>query len=82
MADRLWGAIARLAILGSLAVLSGAAATEEAALPAKPVRVLVPFSPGGAVDIVARTIGDEFSRRWGQTVVIEKRPGAAGIDGD
>jgi tripartite-type tricarboxylate transporter receptor subunit TctC len=43
------------------------------------VRLLVPFPPGGAVDIVARTLGDELTRRWGQQVVIENRPGAGGI---
>ncbi len=79
MPNRLRGAIAGLAILGSLAVLSDAAIAEEAAFPAKPVRVLVPFPPGGAVDIVARTIGDELTRRWGQSVVIENRPGAGGV---
>jgi tripartite-type tricarboxylate transporter receptor subunit TctC len=61
----------------------GAAASAQDAdhgtFPAKPVRLLVPFPPGGAVDIVARTLGDELTRRWGQQVVIENRPGAGGI---
>src|SRR5260370_6328898 len=39
--------------------------------------LLVPFAPGGAVDIVARTLGDELSNRWGRAVVVENRPGAA-----
>ena len=79
MPNRLRVVVTGLAILGSLAVLSGAAIAEEAAFPAKPVRVLVPFPSGGAVDIVARTIGDELTRRWGQSVVIENRPGAGGM---
>jgi tripartite-type tricarboxylate transporter receptor subunit TctC len=67
-----------------LAVLAwGATASAQDAdhgtFPAKPVRLLVPFPPGGAVDIVARTLGDELTRRWGQQVVIENRPGAGGI---
>jgi tripartite-type tricarboxylate transporter receptor subunit TctC len=43
------------------------------------VHVLVPFAPGGAVDIVARTLGDELSARWGRAVVVENRPGAGGV---
>jgi tripartite-type tricarboxylate transporter receptor subunit TctC len=70
-------------VVASLAVLAwGATAlaqdAERAAYPSKPVRLLVPFPPGGAVDIVARTLGDELTRRWGQSVVIENRPGAGG----
>jgi len=65
-----------------LGLLAGGVASaqdaEQRAYPTKPVRVLVPFPPGGAVDIVARTIGDELTRRWGQSVVIENRPGAGG----
>jgi tripartite-type tricarboxylate transporter receptor subunit TctC len=60
-------------------IASGSAQdTERAAYPTKPVRILVPFPAGGAVDIVARTLGDELSKRWGQSVVIENRPGAGG----
>ena len=71
-------------IVAMLAVLAwGAAASAQDAdhgtFPAKPVRLLVPFPPGGAVDIVARTLGDELTRRWRQQVVIENRPGAGGI---
>ena len=36
------------------------------AYPSRPVHILVPFAPGGAVDIVARTLGDELSSRWGR----------------
>jgi tripartite-type tricarboxylate transporter receptor subunit TctC len=49
------------------------------AFPSRPVHVLVPFAPGGAVDIVARTLGDELSSRWGRAVVVENRPGAGGV---
>ena len=59
--------------------LFGAGAVAQEAFPSKPVHIFVPFPPGGAVDIVGRTLGDELSRRWAQTVVIENRPGAGGV---
>ena len=45
--------------------------------PARPVRVIVPYAPGGAVDTVARAVGGKLGDTWGQTVVIENRPGGA-----
>ena len=45
--------------------------------PTRPVRIIVPYAPGGAVDTVARTVGGKLSEFWGQTVVIENRPGGA-----
>jgi tripartite-type tricarboxylate transporter receptor subunit TctC len=62
-----------------LATLGPAAAYAQDAYPSRPVHIFVPYPPGGAVDIVARTLGDELSKRWGQTVVIENRPGAGGV---
>ena len=44
----------------------------------KPVRWVVPFPPGGAMDVIARTLGEPMSRQLGQTFVIENRPGAGG----
>jgi tripartite-type tricarboxylate transporter receptor subunit TctC len=46
--------------------------------PSKPVKMIVPFSPGGANDIVARIVGQKLSEVWGQSVVIENRGGAGG----
>jgi tripartite-type tricarboxylate transporter receptor subunit TctC len=54
-------------------------ASAQDAYPSRPVHLLVPFAPGGAVDIVARTLGDELSARWHQAVVVENRPGAGGV---
>jgi tripartite-type tricarboxylate transporter receptor subunit TctC len=51
----------------------------ETAFPTKPVHILVPYPPGGGVDILARTLGDALSKSWGQSVVVENRPGAGGI---
>ena len=47
--------------------------------PSKPVRILVPYAAGGAVDVLARTLGQSLSKTWGQQPVIENRPGAGGI---
>jgi tripartite-type tricarboxylate transporter receptor subunit TctC len=57
----------------------GATAFADDAYPSRPVHIFVPYPPGGAVDIVARTFGDALGKHWNQSVVIENRPGAAGI---
>lgn len=56
-----------------------AAAAQAQTFPAKPLRILVPFSPGGSSDIQARIIGQKLTEAWGQTVIIDNRGGAGGI---
>lgn len=51
------------------------------AWPAKPVRVVVPFTAGSATDILARTYGQKLQEYWGQSVIIDNRPGAGGTIG-
>src|SRR5215207_9944570 len=64
-----------------LAVLAIAFAAAAQDYPARPVRVIVPFSPGGAVDGPMRMVAQELGKRWGQQVVVENRPGAGATIG-
>jgi tripartite-type tricarboxylate transporter receptor subunit TctC len=60
------------------AVLCAASAAAAAQYPERPIRMLIPFAPGGATDIIARMIEPRMSRALGQQVVVDNRPGAAG----
>src|SRR6266853_79943 len=66
------------ALVAAAAWVAASTAFAQDAYPSKPVHLLVPFPPGGAVDIVARTLGDELAKRLGQSIIIENRPGAGG----
>ena len=68
----------RRALAGTLFALMGTQAQAQN-FPNKPVRILVPYAAGGAVDVLARTLGQSLSKTWGQQPVIENRPGAGGI---
>ena len=65
-------------VAAALLVASGMASAQTP-FPSKPVHIFVPYAAGGAVDILARTLGDVVSRQWGQSVVVENRPGAGGV---
>jgi len=66
------------AALVSLASLFSNPTMGQSAFPTKPVRIIVPFGPGGAADTLPRLIGQKLTELWGQTVVVENRMGAAG----
>jgi len=64
-------------VIGALA-LSGAFSASAQTYPAKPIRVIVAYPPGGPNDISARTVGQQLAELLGQPVIVENRPGAAG----
>jgi tripartite-type tricarboxylate transporter receptor subunit TctC len=68
--------VKRLAICVAIAILpTGAFAAD---FPDRPVRFIVPFTPGGGVDIVARLVASKLSEMWSQPVLVENKPGAVG----
>ena len=69
----------RIAAAALAMLTAGGVASAQAPYPSKPVHIFVPYAAGGGVDILARTLGDVVSRQWGQTVVVENRPGAGGV---
>ena len=71
----------RDALLGGLALLAATPAHAQRGFPQRPVRVIIPFAPGGGTDNLARLIEPAVNRLLGQSQVIETRPGAGGIIG-
>lgn len=61
------------------AVAAAQAPSKDAGYPTKPIRIVVPFTPGSATDIIARVISPRMADRWGRPVVIDNRPSAGGI---
>jgi tripartite-type tricarboxylate transporter receptor subunit TctC len=68
----------RLAVVAAL-MLAPAGAASAQSFPSKPVHIFVPYPAGGGVDVLTRTLGEVVSKQWGQSVVVENRPGAGGV---
>ena len=60
------------------AAMSACATAVAQEYPVKPIRYIVPFAPGGMTDILGRTVGQKLAEAWGQQVLVDNRPGAAG----
>jgi len=72
---------ALLTVAAVLAMASPGAAGAQGRYPSKPVRIVVPFAPGGATDFVARFLADRLTRRTGQPFIVDNRVGAGGVIG-
>lgn len=70
----------RTTLLGAVATVIGGPARAQA-FPSKAIRFIVPFAAGGNADVTARLVGDGMSRRLGQPVIVDNRPGAGGVVG-
>jgi tripartite-type tricarboxylate transporter receptor subunit TctC len=64
--------------MAAFAAMLAAAAAFAADFPLKPVRIINPFPPGGSVDLVARLLGADLGKAWGQQVIVDNRAGASG----
>jgi tripartite-type tricarboxylate transporter receptor subunit TctC len=71
--------ILRPGFVAGLLLAAGTAVAQT--YPAKPIRWIIPFPPGGAMDVMARALGPKMAESMGQPVVIENRPGAGGVIG-
>jgi tripartite-type tricarboxylate transporter receptor subunit TctC len=68
-----------LATVAFLAIVNGVAAASAQSYPTRTVKFILPFGPASGTDIAARLVADRLSKRWGQPVVIENRPGGDGL---
>ncbi len=66
------------AAIGFAAMVACAGAAAQGTYPAKPIRIIVAYTPAGTTDILARAIGQKFTEAWSQAVIVDNRPGANG----
>ena len=74
-------ALAATALAGPLAWLPLPAAAQAPGFPNRPIRIVVPFAPGGPTDLMARAVGKNLSQSMGQPVIVDNKPGGGGVIG-
>src|SRR5829696_10109723 len=73
------GPLLMVAVVAGCVVLGGLPTRAAAqAYPSKPIHFIVPFTPGGSNDVLARVVGQKLSDTWKQPVIVENKPGAGG----
>jgi tripartite-type tricarboxylate transporter receptor subunit TctC len=72
----------RALVAGLAACAAGLAGAQEAPYPTAPIRIVVPYPAGGGTDTVARTLSAKLQESWGQTVIVDNKPGASGVIGN
>mgnify|MGYP006988307275 CR=1 FL=1 len=71
-------ALKRFSIIALLLAFSGPSLA-QADYPNKLVRIILPYAPGGTTDMVARAVAQQLAVKWGQSVIVDAKPGASGL---
>jgi len=71
--------LAMAALAGLTLALTGSVSLAQGSFPTKPIRVIVPYAPGGTTDVVARLVAEQARQTLGQAIVVDNKPGASGL---
>lgn len=72
-------ALGMAVMMGAVAAMLGAGSVAQAKYPDQPIRIIIPFGPGGLADISMRLVAQKMGERYGEKVIVENRPGAGGV---